>query len=372
LYTQQFDVHGTRSCSWPSAYDCGDSGMRYGITNNAFQYTNGLSFKLRGSPRLNAFVSGNTFASPTVSDAVATSVPWIDGLLIGPNNMAGYDSFGKYQVCDFDRDSHDDLFLATGASWWYKSGAKQHWVFLNSSTVRPEYLAVGDFEGTGRCDVFTVDSNNDWLISRDGNTGWQSLGIHGIPFDQLRFGHFTDPHRMDIFRRDPNGVWSLVSLGTHESTTIGSSSLPLSELHFGSFNGNGLTDVIANIGGHWSMSVGGRSAWQPLNQQLSDSLDRTLIADMEGKGVDDILRYNNGTWQVSVAGRNPWQTLANIPFPYMGGGAFVGHFQGRRAAELLVLSVPEPLSSVFQVDARRSQIFSRATGRFLAYNQYAY
>jgi hypothetical protein len=315
--------------------------------------------------------NNNIFARASESDSVETSHFWITSLYTG-RNTAGLDSFSKYQVCDIDHDGHDDLFLATGASWWYMSSAKHHWVFLNSSTVRPEYLAVGDFEGTGRCDVFTVDSNNDWLISRDGNTGWQSLGIHGIPFDQLRFGHFTDPHRMDIFRRDPNGVWSLVSLGTHESTTIGSSSLPLSELHFGSFNGNGLTDVIANIGGHWSMSVGGRSAWQPLNQQLSDSLDRTLIADMDGKGVDDILRYNNGTLQVSVAGRSPWQTLANIPFPYMGGGAFVGHFQGHRAAELLVLSVPEPLSSVFQVDARRTQIFSRATGRFLAYNQYAY
>jgi hypothetical protein len=148
----------------------------------------------------------------------------------------------------------------------------------------------------------------------------------------------------------------------------------LSQLHFGSFNEhrNGLTDVVANVGGHWSLSEGGRSGWQPLNSQMSDSLDSVLIADLDGKGIDDILRFNRGRWEVSVAGRTPWQTLANMSTFETAGGAFVGHFDGGRSAQLLVISMPEPLSSIAGVDPRRSRIFRRAIGTFVGYSSSAY
>src|SRR5947208_9793764 len=56
-WTQQFDVHGDKNClpsilpdflAGDSWWNCGHAGDRYYILNNAFQYTNGLSFKLRG------------------------------------------------------------------------------------------------------------------------------------------------------------------------------------------------------------------------------------------------------------------------------------------------------------------------------------
>jgi hypothetical protein len=97
-----------------------------------------------------------------------------------------------------------------------------------------------------------------------------------------------------------------------------------------------------------------------------------LIADLDGKGIDDILRYNQGHWEVSVAGRTPWRTLANISLFETAGGAFVGHFDGSRSAQLLVLSIPEPLSTIANVGPRRSQIFRRATGSFVGYSSSAY
>jgi hypothetical protein len=35
------------------------------------------------------------------------------------------DTFGEYfSQCDFDGDGIDDLFLATGETWWYSSSGK--------------------------------------------------------------------------------------------------------------------------------------------------------------------------------------------------------------------------------------------------------
>jgi hypothetical protein len=368
---QQFDVHGDANCPFgiSGLWDCGKSGQEYQITNNAFQYTTSKAFLLRGTPLVGAFVNNNVFAQGNVNDAVGTAGFGTSGLNVG-SNTTNLDSFGSYGVCDMEGDGHDDLFLATGASWWYMSSAKQHWVYLNSYHDTIDQIALGDFEGTGRCDVFAVHGD-EWLISSGGSSPWRSLGHFGVPFDQLRFGHFTGSNRTEIFRRDPNGQWWIISPGVFDWTPLASSSLPLNQLHFGNFSGRGITDVIANVNGYWSVSCGGRSAWYPLNPNLSDSLGRVLIADLDGKGTDDVLRIaSNGQLQVSVGGRTSWQPLVQVPGNLTGG--WVGHFDGSRGAQVLAVSWPEgiPLSS--PDDHRRSQIFSRTTGTFTPYGKYSY
>ena len=75
-----------------------------------------------------------------------------------------------------------------------------------------------------------------------------------MPFDQLRFGHFTGSRRTEIFRRAPDGSWWLISPGVFGWRRLAGSSLPLNQLHFGNFNGHGITDIVANVNGHWSVS----------------------------------------------------------------------------------------------------------------------
>src|SRR5262249_43144418 len=40
-------------------------------------------------------------------------------------------SSGDFGVGDFDGDGVDDLFLGTGAGWWFSAGGKTEWRFLN-------------------------------------------------------------------------------------------------------------------------------------------------------------------------------------------------------------------------------------------------
>src|SRR5215467_8596124 len=378
-YTQQFDVHGDNNCvdglpSWltPSGiWNCGRSGKEYHVNFNAFQYSNGLDFKLRGTPSVGAFIDNNVFPQNT-SNEVQTGGWGTIGLYIGPNK-APLDSFGNYGVCDFDGDGHDDLFLSTGVSWWYMSSAKRQWTYLNSYTDTIDHLAFGDFDGNGGCDVFAVHGN-DWVISRGGRGPWQSLGSFGVPFDQLRFGHFTGGPRTEIFRRAPDGQWWLISPGVFGWTPLQSSGVPLSQLHFGNFGGHGVTDVIAAQNGQWSVSYGGRTPWQPLNPGLSDSLDHILIADLDGKGTDDIIRYNSsaGAFEVSVGGRSGWQRLASAGVLDIAGGVFTGHFQGLKPAEIFTIG---PAAFPFVSDdnvLRKGHLYSRAAGAFTPYGIYSY
>jgi hypothetical protein len=141
-------------------------------------------------------------------------------------------------------------------------------------------------------------------------------------------------------------------------------------------NGHGVTDVIGVEEGHWSVSWGGRSTWQPLNVNLSDSLNSVLIGDLDGKGSDDIARYVvdgplSGHWEVSRGGRTGWQRLATMQWPSSAAleqfapastvRGFVGRFQPGKAAQLIA------------VDYNRfSKAFNPATGAFEQYSKYAY
>jgi hypothetical protein len=321
-YTHQFDVHGTEHCGpldlfSDSLYNCGQAGERFEYIENAFQYRAGNAIKVRGRPLSGIFIAGNVFPHDGLENDWGDDAIYLqteDNITIGPGNVIDVQTYGQYGVCDFDGDGQDDLFLATGASWWFASGGKQHWVFMNAQDAHLNTLGLGDFDGDGRCDVFAVHGN-DFMISSGGSGAWRSLGTFSVPFDQLRFGHFNSDGIMDIFRRAPDGQWSAISPGIYDWTLLQSSSFPLSALRFGDFDHDGITDVIAVQGGLWSISSGGRDPWKPLNPTLSHSLESVLIGDINGDGFDDILRYVpsldglTARWEISWSGTTNWVYL---------------------------------------------------------------
>ena len=128
LYTHQFDVHGTTDCYGAEWY-CGPAGEYYSYTYNTILYTNGTAIKVRGRPSKGAFASGNVFAH---SDQWGGYVD--DAALVqndpGDNFYATNNTFGATfndmlvsSACDFSGDGVSDDFLATGATWWYRSNA---------------------------------------------------------------------------------------------------------------------------------------------------------------------------------------------------------------------------------------------------------
>jgi hypothetical protein len=228
------------------------------------------------------------------------------------------DTYGEYGVCDFDGDGTDDLFLATGASWWFSSAGRMHWVYLNAGQERLHQVGLGDFDGDGRCDVFAVNGSQ-WKISRGGSSPWTPLpGTYTASFEQLRFGDFNGDGTTDVFHRAPDGQWSAISPGIYDWTALQSSSFPLSDLRFGHFNNDRVTDVIAVEGGRWAVSYGGATTWDPLKSGLADRLEALRIADIDADGLDDILRYTasrdglTGSWEISRGGATRWQPLAHL------------------------------------------------------------
>ena len=163
LYTHMFDVHGTTDCYGAELY-CGPAGEYFSYTYNTILYTNGTAIKVRGRPSKGAFASGNVFAHSDQWGGVVDDAALVQNDP-GDNFYATQNTFGATfndmlvsSVCDFSGDGAPDDFLATGATWWYRSNAFgphfSSWRYLRVSPVkRNQLIFFGDLNSDGICDV---------------------------------------------------------------------------------------------------------------------------------------------------------------------------------------------------------------------------
>jgi hypothetical protein len=335
-HTHQFDVHGT-GCSWSSDL-CGDAGQAFLYQSNAFQYRNAAAISIRGepqSPTERTLITLNVFPHPGLEDDWgddAIVLQTTDNITIGRGNRIDIDTYGQYGVCDFDGDKVDDLFLATGASWWFSSFGEFQWSFLSVARQTLDQVRLGYFDEDLRCDVLIEDSG-EWFISSGATAPFRSIGSFGAPLREVVFGRF-DPrvrdHRPEAtkrtthaFRRPSNSVqWYVTALDRPQWTPVQSSSQPLGKLRFGDFTGDGVTDVLAVVGGRWSISESARGTWRELNPTLGDDLAGVMFADLAHDNVDDVIRLEQKTsslavtliWWVSNDGRRPWRKLKEYTF----------------------------------------------------------
>jgi hypothetical protein len=329
--------------------------------------------KLRGKPLSKAFIDGNVFPHPILKDGIASGSDAIHlytgkNVIFGPDNITRIDTLGKYSVCDFDGDAIDDLFLATGATWWFSGGGGLHWTYLNTKKEQLNQLRLGYFDNDNRCDVLTENNNGQWLISSGGYGDWQVLGTFNTPLKDVHFGRF-DPNEPDFqigatrrtthaFKRDQDGQWYVTRLTIPASPTpvwtpVASSGNPMNKLQFGDFTGDGVTDVLAVVGGRWSISESAARPWSQLNPNLGDNVAGLIIANMDhDDNIDDILKLKvkisqnkyTLTWMRSKNGREPWRTWKTYVYvvtdsdeqiqPIYG---FAGRFGGRNQPGTMVL-----------------------------------
>jgi hypothetical protein len=267
------------------------------------------------------------------------------------NNLTKTDTFGDYySQCDFDGDGIDDLFLATGKTWWFSSSGVFHWTFLNTSSIRKKDLKFGYFDDDNRCDIISESGGSDrWLISSGGTAGWKPLEdvwpgsppMDGPwrPLKEIEFGRF-DPNDLShgrqtthAFWREPNtGKWFVKKLSDPGSMWehVGRSDRPLNELRFGDFTGDGVTDVLGINEGTWAISESARKKWRPLNT-LNDPINKDLfIANIDlDDNIDDVLRLEVQSgpagpqgqvvtliWRRSKNGAQPWTGFKRHTFTY--------------------------------------------------------
>ncbi len=188
-------------------------------------------------------------------------------------------------------------------------------------------MAVGDFDGDGRADIFWADGKT-WWVSYGGNT----------PFVEVQ----TSSHRVK-------------------------------DLRFGDFDGNGTTDVFSvvndGVGLRWMVSYSPKlarglfSSWTHLPVSLTKNLLGLTVADFNGDGLADIgmssgPECSKNCWKIWYGGSQGWGRPHNLGSLVLVDGG-VGHFfRGRRAgADRLMWNgnliwvaaggavAPQPLSS---------------------------
>ena len=214
-FTHVMDAHGTDNCNTlsSSAWNCGDAGRAFTISENVFQYTRNDDINIRGNPRGRATIKNNIFARSDEGAAINGSDN--SNVDVQRNNRYNVDDFGKYSICDFDGDGIDDLFFATGVTWWMSGQGRFPWTFLSADRLPRGNLRFGYFDGDPRCDVAVElpTGSGQWFISSGGVTDpfATPLATLGHPGNQIAFGRFDPSVAVEL--PTGSGQWFISSGG---------------------------------------------------------------------------------------------------------------------------------------------------------------
>jgi len=107
----------------------------------------------------------------------------------------------NFLVGYLDGDGIDDVFMATGAAWYYSSRGNAEWQFLNAKIETADTLLIGDFDGDGVADVFTQIGDN-WMVSWGGRSEWQLLSSNhraNLTIPDRGMVDYVGDKRSDVF-----------------------------------------------------------------------------------------------------------------------------------------------------------------------------
>ncbi|WP_170205880.1 FG-GAP repeat domain-containing protein, partial [Archangium gephyra] len=75
---------------------------------------------------------------------------------------------------DFNGDHRAEVFRPDGANWWLASPNPGSWSYLNVSASTLANTRLADMNGDGKVDVFHANGTG-WWVSYGGTTGWNFL-----------------------------------------------------------------------------------------------------------------------------------------------------------------------------------------------------
>ncbi len=339
--THDFDMHGTGTNGFG-----GIAGGYIEISGNTFfgtadECVSHNNFSLRSVSCDHVYIHNNIFLqsrsdaldfSPTLENGV---VPWATISSQPPQfypSSSGFSPTSRFGIGDFDGDGRQDLFLATGAAFYFSPGGEAEWRFLaGGRTDRIQSLLFGDFDDDGRTDVVGKNGGNV-MVSWGGASEWERLNSVNAPITDLAAGNFDGVGGDDLFWADGSS-WYVSAGGSGDWVRSGASSFRVRDVRFGDFNDNGTTDVFGVVSGYWSYSDGTTVGWAPLRPKLTDTVRNLIVEDFNGNGRADVASWDAADgFFVSLDGVLGWTRLLIPHYP----PAAVGHFRGNPGADLLM------------------------------------
>lgn len=379
---QDFDQHGTDLANdaispLGGLYLGGAGGYYVEIDGNTFLGGDGHDYVLRGFPIVSSYYHDNV-SRRKESDAVHfyycptcvnsdTDSPFpivVSNSVFGQTSSSPPDPTATLGVGDFDGDGDDDLFMATGNTWFYSPAGRREWRYLNSAPDTIYQLLLGDFDGDGRTDVVAL-RNGQLVVSWGGISAFEVLNYGPLPcssMTDMAVGDFDGDGNPDIFCADGGTWWISYGGNTPFVQVIVADSTLRKDLRFGDFNGDGTTDVFGVVNGTWMIRPAPKGyqgllyPWKPLPVSLTSnpaSADGLVVADFNGDGIADVGMSCNSVaapgWQISYGGAQGWSScntyasqinalncfLSSSPCVTLANGA-VGRFSGGSGSDILL------------------------------------
>jgi hypothetical protein len=287
-------------------------------TVGSYLYSNCLARSNAGTAALQRFFTGNFYVdrSPagsapnqygrSGSDCETTRFCFAPGGA-GPITYLTASSYDRSQLAigDFDGDGRADIFRTDGTAWWWLSGGRGSWERRNTSSAELGQIAFGDFDGDGSTDVFHANGS-EWRYSRGGSSPFERLNSSSDLLASMSFGDFDGDGKTDAFRA--TGTEWQWSPGAARPRARLSASTATADLVLADFDGDGRTDVFTATGTEWRISSGGTAGWETIGTS-SFRTSSLRFADIDGDGRTDILHTSGHRLYVSWAGRSRWEVL---------------------------------------------------------------
>jgi hypothetical protein len=237
-------------------------------------------------------------------------------------------------------------------TWWYSSGGRTEWRFLNTMAETADQLAFANVTGDAATDVIVRTADGSLRVSDGGTRAFSILTASPVAVSALRFSDFNGDGLTDIFRTDGHQWWIWDGLTRIWWPRV-EANLPFSALRFAELDATRGTDVLAVVDGVWKRNSGGAGAGWVLQNGTSASLANTVTADFDGDGVTDIARNGpNATWEWARSCRGSFVQRRGTAWAHPDLRSFVfGNFEGGARIDALTV---EPVFT-----SNRRFVFSR-------------
>ena len=355
--TDDVDMHGSENGNATvNEWQGGISGDYFDVGWNTFLHTGHENILQRGTPcRFTAIHDSTFLQSQSASIVTMSTNPALQ--TVYADTFSAPNPMDSLAAGDFDGDGIDDVFVGTGAAWYFSSGGQAEWRLLNRMPEHAGALRFGDFDGDGRTDIVAIHGSNI-DVSWGGVSPWQTINTANGPLSAMAVGDFDGDHVADLFLA--NGAQWFYAPGGRNWAPLLSDATPTSALAFGDFKHEGRTRVLRVSNGQWQVAGLGLP-WQNVGAAPLTAVGYgVVVADFNGDGFADVGLTRGSTWQFTTPARSPnWVMLRSADVPIV--TQAIGRFDSGPTSDVIVWngldlfiapSGKDPLSQVSRQDMR--------------------